>query len=135
MRRDDCSAARLAHTAADAAILKAGWLRQAFRGGCPERSEDCHTYCHACSSHFANITRLEVIIHGWDERDWRTAWVSEDLIAALGMRKHSEPNQLLREYDSGNIGLFRKMASWLRAGASRGKLRFLGDSTASCRDQ
>ena len=65
-RCDDCIAAHRAHTSADTVALRDGYLRLAFRGGCPVHKDECHTYCHACSNRFANIERLELVVPGFD---------------------------------------------------------------------
>lgn len=125
---DDCDAALRAHSAADG-VLKDAWLNQAFRGSCKENLVQCHTYCHACSSQFNNIRRMEVVIPAWDEQNFRLAWISEDVPAALGMLVH---DVRLCGDKAKELAFLRTETSSLRGPASRCKLHLLGECHMLC---
>ena len=117
-----CMAARHAHgrDAADVGTMKDVWLRRALWGSCME--------CCQCDPDGASSTvrRIQMLIPGLERR----AALSEDLLAALGLRKRVKHNKRLLEIEFSDMRGLRRMPALLRGRVSRRKLSLLGASDA-----
>ena len=96
--------------------MKDVWLRRALWGSCME--------CCQCDPEGASskVRRIQMLIPGLERR----AALSEDLLAALGLRKRVKPNKRLLEIEFSDMGALRRMPASLRARVSRRKLSLLG---------
>lgn len=96
--------------------MKDVWLRRALWGSCME--------CCQCDAEGASptIRRIQMLIPGLQRR----AALSEDLLAALGLKKRAKPNKHMHGIDFSDMGALRRMPASLRARISRRKLSLLG---------
>ena len=102
--------------ATDVSAMKDVWLRQALRGSCTE--------CCQCDPEGAKpeIKRIDMLIPGFDRR----VLLSEDLLAALGLRKRTRANRRLKGIEHGDMMMLRRVPACLRACVSRRQLSLLG---------
>lgn len=103
----------------DVGVMKDVWLRRALWGSCME--------CCQCDPEGASptIRRIQMLIPGLERR----AALSEDLLAALGLRKRAKPNKHMHGIEFSDMGALRRMPACLRARVSRRKLSLLGACT------